>query len=471
MYLLQIILFSFFSFNNNYTFIPSSRYINNICSGNNSVLITTPYSFGIYDPIKDSIVYYSNQNKKIINAISISNGDTYIIFHRNSLTILNPYLNMYEEIEHSGHLFSEYGIDRDIYLKTVRGKIFKITGNWLQEDNNYSKNWINISKIAKPMLYIELAPYMIRKGNQTYFYTAIDTFKHLIFAGTDRYGLFIINKYTGQKKHIINGIPGTIRGIGSFNNKLIIYSENDIMLYENNSIDFLLDTTFFYPHFSDKINDVSIINNVIYITGQHKIYKISNNNIIPIIHYNSGIMRKITNYKEGILICTDNGLLYYKNNKFDYLLRNQPVNDVIVRGNVVFIATERGVYFSNNDSLFTKFAGIPSFPLKELAIDDNIIAGLGKDGTLYIHNLSNDSLFSFKAGTNLQYGNIFTSDSIIFYIDNNIIITYPRIDNYSYGKMPNNILGFSILDNKIILLTRAGLSIFPLNDIFPELSH
>ncbi|MCK4545559.1 hypothetical protein KAU43_08465, partial [candidate division WOR-3 bacterium] len=269
-------------------------------------MITTPYSFGIYDPIKDSIVYYSNQNKEILNAISINGGDTYIIFHKYSLTVLNPYLNMYEEIEHSGHSFSKYGVDRDIYLKTERGEIFKITGNWLQEDNSYSNNWMNIIKIPKPMLYVELAPYMIRKGNQTYYYTAIDTFKHLIFAGTNRYGLFIINKYTGQKKHILNGISGTIRGIRGFNNKLIIYSENDIMSYRNNSVNFLLDTTYFYPHFNDKINDVSIIDNVIYIAGQHKIYKISNNNIVPIIHYNSGIIGKIADYKEGMLICTDN---------------------------------------------------------------------------------------------------------------------------------------------------------------------
>ncbi len=471
MYLLQLILFLFFSFNNNYIFIPFSRYVNNICSGDNSVLITTPYSFGIYDPIKDSIVYYSNQNKEILNAISINGGDTYIIFHKYSLTVLNPYLNMYEEIEHSGHSFSKYGVDRDIYLKTERGEIFKITGNWLQEDNSYSNNWMNIIKIPKPMLYVELAPYMIRKGNQTYYYTAIDTFKHLIFAGTNRYGLFIINKYTGQKKHILNGISGTIRGIRGFNNKLIIYSENDIMSYRNNSVNFLLDTTYFYPHFNDKINDVSIIDNVIYIAGQHKIYKISNNNIVPIIHYNSGIIGKFVNYKEGMLICTDNGLLYYTNNKFNYLLRNQPVNDVKVKGNIVFIATERGIYFSNNDSSFTIFTGIPSFPFKELAIDNDIIAGLGKDGTLYIHNLKNDTLSSFQVSTNLQYGNIFASDSIIFHIDNNRIITFPQIVNYSCGKMPDNILGFSISDNKIIIFTRSGLSIFPLNDIFPELSH
>ncbi len=467
-FLLGLISF-FLSFNSPVNILPLERHILKIVSGENSVLIISPQSMGLYSAINDSMEYLPLDNI-IYNAVNIEGTDTYLLFGRNNIYLFNRFLYLFNKISTTNHTFYYYHGGNSIYLKDVTGTVFLLNMNALIPADTDFTDWEKIKTTDDIKNFPELLPYYIAKGNNIYHYTSAVRFHHKIFAGTDNFGFFIIDKYTGEKKHILNGITGDLKGVISSKNSITFFSDSDIAIIKNHRITFLLDTLFFYPHFYDNISYVSIHNDTIYFSGDNSIYYIKNEGIYKIVN-SSFRIHSFLFHKDTLYYATDNGVVKTWGDKNINILPNVATYDIIRSERFFFFATEKGIYVLNNNKV-TKMKQFPNIAYKELAINDVAIAAVSDNNESYFMTFSDDSVTYKRINAPLLKGNLYSLDSQIVYIEGNSIYDYPGHNIFPLSEYDiTGIKGVQFLHKNAYLFEDNAILFMPVNDIFPFLSH
>jgi ligand-binding sensor domain-containing protein len=95
---------------------------------------------------------------------------------------------------------------------------------------------------------------------------------------------------------------------------------------------------------------------------------------------------KIVNYRDTIVAATDNGFASFNGSQwlsFIQPFNNNPISDVVVQGDSLFILSENVVYIYHNRNLFELYSS--SFPTNRLSMNSNLdIAGATSNGVLYL---------------------------------------------------------------------------------------
>lgn len=469
MYLLLTILPLFFSFNSQIHTIPVERHVSKIVAGQNSVIIVFPHSFGLYSAITDSIEYYPLKNK-IENCINIEGTDTYILFGANNIILMNRFLYQFNDISTSGHQFVNYRKGRDIFLQDISGKTFLLNMSGLFEEDTTFSDWKSIKTNSDITQFPQLSPYFISKGNNIYRYTSVAKFRDKIFAGTDNFGFFIIDKYSGEKVHILNGILGSIKGVKTINNEIVIFSDRDIAILQNRHFTFFLDTLFFYPHFQDNIGDVEIKNDTVYFSGKYSIYYISNEGIYKFVS-SSFTINDFKFAGKKLFYATDNGVTIIRGKKHRTVLSGITVYDIFKSDRILFFATENGIYFMNGDKVgrINQFSDIS---YREVDANDIAIGAVSFSKTVHFLNLQTDSLVTGSANTNLFKGNICSLDSNFLYISGGLIREFPGNRIFRMPQSDNTPpLNLKIVQGTVYFFLPNALLFMPVNNIFPFFPH
>jgi len=469
MYFLLTIVPLFFSFNPQMHMLPLERHVSEIVPGQNSVLIVFSHSFGLYSAFTDMLEYYP-LNQTVEECVNIEGTDTYILFGASSIVIFNRFLYQFNAVNTQGHRFVNYRYDRNIFLQDPGGKtyILNISGLF-QKDTSFS-DWKPIRTNDNVKQFPQLSPYFISKGNNIYHYTSAVRFRDKIFAGTDNFGFFIIDMYSGEKKHILNGILGNMKGVLTKNDKTVIFSDKDIAILQNHHFTFFLDTLFFYPHFYDNITDVEIKDDTIFFSGQYSIYYIYNEGICKFVN-SSFKIHDFTFMGNNILYATDNGVNITDGKKHRTILSGVVVYDILKSNKLLLFATDNGIYFMNDDKI-GKIEQFPDISYEEITTNDISLAAISSTRDIYFLNLKTDSMTIKPANVHLTKGNICSLDSNFLYISGKLISEYPGNRIFSLPQNPNGLpLGINIMQNNAYFFFRNAVLFTPVNNIFPFLSN
>jgi len=186
---------------------------------------------------------------------------------------------------------------------------------------------------------------------------------------------------------------------------------------------------------SEKINDLEIINNQIFIATKSNGVLVLNNNLIDTLIKNIDLY-SLNNYENKILINNKNSIIF-ENNIYNF----QDIKKILVSGKNIWILSNDTIFKTNLDLTSKKITKIDSYNIKDITINNFLI----KDDSVWI--ASNKGVYILdksKKLTNITIdknnnilGFIYKADTIIAFSKTNIYIyKNQKFENLEFTSLP-----------------------------------